>query len=207
MSTYAGINIQRAEYHESIDYSPAIRKTALVPKRSELLRTATGRTSHRVGLALAPVMVSARTKFFKEKPMFRTFSIMTLLGLATISAAYAQSGQPIQAKVPFAFTVQDTILPAGNYQLTYSNTAHRLFIRGLDQNSPGAFVTAEPASAPSSSSSSAKLVFDCYGKTCYLARAWQGSIGGGRGLKVPQTEREHRLGVATRVVSITIPAK
>ncbi len=63
--------------------------------------------------------------------MFKMFSTMTLLGLATFSAAYAQSSQPIQAKVPFAFMVQDTTLAAGNYQLTYNNNAHSLTIRGL----------------------------------------------------------------------------
>lgn len=139
--------------------------------------------------------------------MFRAFSIMTLLGLATISTAYAQSERPIQASVPFAFMAQDTILPAGNYQLTYNNTAHTLFIRGLDRNSPSAFVTAKPASAPSSGGARARLVFDCYGKTCYLAEAWQGSLGAGRGLKAAQTGREQRLGMASRVASITIPAK
>ena len=50
--------------------------------------------------------------------MFKTLSTMTLLGLLTLSAALAQSEQPIRAKVPLAFTVQNTRLPAGNYQLS-----------------------------------------------------------------------------------------
>ncbi len=139
--------------------------------------------------------------------MFKMFSTMTLLGLATFSAAYAQSSEPAQAKVPFAFTVQDTTLAAGNYQLTYSNTAHILSIRGLDQNSGGAFVTAEPTSASGSSSASGKLVFRCYGKTCYLAQVWHGGSDGNRGLKLLPTEPERKLALATRVTSITIPAK
>ena len=139
--------------------------------------------------------------------MFKMFSPITLLGLATISAAYAQSGQPIQAKVPFAFMVQNTTLTAGNYQLTYNNSAHSLSIRGLDQNSAGAFVTAQPTSAAASSGEPGRLIFDCYGKTCYLAQVWQGSVGGDRGLKVHQTEAQRGLSVAARVVSITIPVK
>ena len=139
--------------------------------------------------------------------MFKTFSTMTLLGLATISAGYAQSSQWIQAKVPFAFTVQNTTLSAGNYQLTYSNTAHSLSIRGLDQNSSGAFATAIPATASGSSNDTAWLVFQCYGKTCYLARVWQGTGAGGRSLQVTQGEQERRLSLLTRVVSITIVAK
>jgi hypothetical protein len=135
------------------------------------------------------------------------FSTMTLLGLATISAAYAQSNQPIQAKVPFAFTVQATTLAAGNYQLTYSNTAHILSIRGLDQNSGAAFVTAVPADASASLSGSGKLVFQCYGKACYLAQVLRGGPNGTRGLKLRQTEPERVLAFATRVASVTIPAK
>ena len=139
--------------------------------------------------------------------MFKTVSTMTLLGLATISAAYAQSAQPIQAKVPFTFMVQNTALSAGNYQLTYSNTAHSLWIRGLDENSQATFVTAIPKDAVTSSAGSGKLVFDCYDKNCYLAQVWQGTVGGSRGLELRPAERQRRLAFTTRVVSITIPAK
>lgn len=142
--------------------------------------------------------------------MFKIFSTMTLLGLATLSAAYAQSSQPIQAKVPFAFTAQNTTLSAGNYQLTYSNITHRLSLRGLDQNSSAAFATAIPATASGSSIDSARLVFQCYGKSCYLALVWRGSNGGGwglEGLELPQSDSQRTLAFQTRVVSITIPAK
>jgi hypothetical protein len=140
--------------------------------------------------------------------MFKTLSTMTLLGLLTLSAARAQSEQPIRAKVPFAFTVQNTRLPAGNYQLTYSTIAHILSIQGLDQSSRGAFATAEPTTTASEASGGpGKLVFDCYGKTCYLWQVWQGRVRSDRGLKVLHTGREHALSIATRVVSVTIPAK
>jgi hypothetical protein len=152
-------------------------------------------------------MVSAQTKILKEKPMFRTFSIMSLLGLATISAAYAQSGQPIEAKIPFEFTAHRTTLSEGTYRLTYNKSAHTLYMRGLDQNSRAAFVFAQPAIAFGSSNAPPKLVFECYEKTCYLARVWQGSIGGDRGLEVLHPKYRRRLAFETRVVSITIPAK
>jgi hypothetical protein len=135
--------------------------------------------------------------------MFKTFATITLLGVATISGVFAQSAQPLKADVPFAFTVQDTNLPAGHYQFTYSNTAHVLSIRGLDRNQGAGFVTAEPIRA-SNSSEQARLTFHCYDKTCYLAQAWQGSTAG---LKVLQPERERRLVVAARVIAVTIPAR
>jgi hypothetical protein len=58
----------------------------------------------------------------RRNSMTKMFSTIILSGLAMMSTAYAQSSQPIQAKVPFAFTVQGTILAAGNYRLTYSDT-------------------------------------------------------------------------------------
>ncbi len=135
--------------------------------------------------------------------MFKSFATITLLGVVMISGAFAQSAQPLQANVPFAFTVQDTTLPAGHYQFTYNNTAHILSIRGLDQNPGGGFVTAQPISA-SNPAEQARLTFDCYDKTCYLAQAWQGSTSG---LKVRQSDGERRLSVVTRVLSVTIPAR
>jgi hypothetical protein len=151
-------------------------------------------------------MVSARSKSKGEKPMFRIFSTMILAGLATIPAAYAQSGQPIEARIPFAFLVNDATLAAGKYQLMYNHSAHSLLIRGLDGNPGGAFVTAIPTSAPESSASPS-LVFECYGKSCYLARVSQGSIGSGRGLEVSEPQHGRKLTFETRVVYITIPAK
>jgi hypothetical protein len=134
--------------------------------------------------------------------MFKTFSTITVLTLLTLSAARAQSEQPIQAKVPFAFTVQNTTLAAGNYRLTYSPTAHILSIRSLDQNSGTAVIHAMQSAG---ADGPGKLVFNCYEGGCYLAKVWPGA--GGRGLQVPQAERQRELSFLTRVVSMTMAAK
>ena len=138
--------------------------------------------------------------------MTKMFSTIILSALATMPSAFAQSSQPLQAKVPFAFNVQDTSLPPGNYQLTYSNTAHSLWIRGLDSNSKGAFVTASPADASEASGTSGKLVFECYGQSCSLAQVWRGG-NASRGLKVRQSEQQRFLSFSVRTVIVTIPAK
>ncbi len=139
--------------------------------------------------------------------MFKSLSTMTLLGIASVSAAFGQSSQPLQAEIPFAFTVQDSILPAGSYQFTYNNTSHRLSIRGLNQNSGSVLVTAAPTSASNHSNERARVTFHCYGRTCYLAEAWQDSSSGDRGLEVFETEHERRFAVAARVIAVTIPAR
>jgi hypothetical protein len=136
--------------------------------------------------------------------MFKIFSTMTFVGLLTISAAHAQSNQPMQAAIPFAFTVQGAILGAGNYQLTYSSSAHILSIRGLDRNLGGTFVTAVPAGA---SGGPGKLVFRCYNRSCHLAEVSQGATMGGGGLRLPRTGHERRLTILARVAWVTVLTK
>ena len=134
--------------------------------------------------------------------MFKTFSTLTILSLLALSAVQAQSEQPIQAKVPFAFKVQNTTLAAGNYRLSYNAAAHILSIRGLDQNSEGAFI---PAMQSADAGGPGKLVFNCYEDSCYLAKVSPGAAG--LGLQVPQGERQRKLSFLTRVVSMTMAAK
>ena len=101
-----------------------------------------------------PVELALRPRSFRqqrttqERPMSKMLSTITVYGLLTISAAYAQSGQPFQAKIPFAFRAQNTTLVAGTYQLTYNPSAHRIMIHGLDSNSGGALATAMPTGRP-----------------------------------------------------------
>jgi hypothetical protein len=204
-AVYAAINIQYTEYSTSIDGTLPIGKPDHVPKGSSQLAADTDvpHTASTFRLTADPFGSNQK----RRTPMIKMFSTMTVCGLLMTSAAHAQSGQPIQAKVPFAFIAQNTMLASGTYQLTYNTTAHRLMIRGLNQNAKSAFATAVPTSASSSRDEFGKLVFRCYEKTCYLAQVWQGSIGSGRGLEVRHAEPSGKLALATRVVSITIPVK
>jgi hypothetical protein len=135
--------------------------------------------------------------------MFKTFS-MTLLGLLALSAAQAQSSQPIHAKVPFDFTVQNMNFAAGSYQLTYNDTAHILEVRGLDQKSVGSFANFVPVGT-ASPNAPGKLVFQCLGNNCDLAQVW-GAASGERGL-LRETPHQIRLAFTASAVSVTIPAK
>lgn len=139
--------------------------------------------------------------------MFKTISTVTFLGLLTLTAAQAQSGQPIRAKVPFAFAVQNTMLEAGNYELKYSGVSHILTLRALDQNARTAFFNAQLVSDPKQDGGAAKLLFGCYGENCFLTEVWQGGHLGGRGLKLVPSTRQRGMAFTTRVVSITIPGK
>jgi hypothetical protein len=133
--------------------------------------------------------------------MSKMLSTITLFGLLTVSDAQAQSNEPIQARVPFAFMAHDTMLASGNYQLTYSSNAHILSIRGLNQDSSGTFAIALPVT---SEPGPGKFIFRCYDKSCYLAQL---SYGTGLGLSLPQSAKERKLAFVTHVASITIPTK
>jgi hypothetical protein len=138
--------------------------------------------------------------------MTKMFSTIILSALAMMPSAFAQSSQPLQAKVPFTFSLQSTSLPAGSYQLSYNNTAHSLWIRGLNPNSKGVMVTALPAHGSEASGDSGKLIFNCYGQSCSLAQVWRGGTAN-RGLKVVQSDPQRVLSFSVRVVTVTIPAK
>lgn len=103
--------------------------------------------------------------------------------------------------------MRNATLPAGNYQLTYSSNAQRLTILALYGKPASTITTAIPTVASGSSNKTGKLVFDCYGKACYLAEVWQGSVGGNRGLQVRETERPRGLSMSARIVSVTIPTR
>jgi hypothetical protein len=134
--------------------------------------------------------------------MFKRFSTLTFLGLLALSAVRAQSGQPMQAEIPFAFTVGDTALAADNYNVRYSYTSHVLSIRGLDRNLAEIFTMAVPDTTANGPS---KLVFHCYGGACRLAEVSEGA--GGLALKIPEGRRQHQVAAVTRAVLMTTPLK
>jgi YD repeat-containing protein len=137
--------------------------------------------------------------------MFKMFSKLSFFGSLMISAACAQSGQPMQARIPFAFTVTDTTLPPGNYQFTYGSSAQRLTIRSRDGNSATIFATAFQTVASEPSSDQGRLIFNCYSHACYLAQLNGGSLAGNRGVQVLGSERRRTLSISARTVAITIP--
>jgi hypothetical protein len=136
--------------------------------------------------------------------MSKLFSTITLFGLMATSALYAQSSQPIQADVPFAFTVQKRALPAGTYRFTYDSNTNIVSIQGLSRNRGAAFATASPG-APADGP--AKVVFHCYDNGCRLAQFWQGSKLGGKSLSLRQSVRDRNITALTRIVSATSVAK
>ena len=93
---------------------------------------------------------------------------IALFGLASLvaaSGAFAQDGSA-EANVPFAFSVNNTTVPAGQYRITASSGSS-ILIRNLDQ---GLAVFSSIASPERASDGSCQLVFHRYGERYFLSQ-------------------------------------
>jgi len=111
-------------------------------------------------------------------------SLAVVLGMLTLSAPKPAAAADIRANVPFSFTVNKKVLPAGTYNVT-SSAAHSLVISSFG----GSAITMGQR-AESSKSGSPRLVFHRYGTDYILREVW---MGGASGYQLPETAREREL--------------
>lgn len=92
---------------------------------------------------------------------------IALFGLASLvaaSGAFAQSGST-QANVPFAFSVSNTVLPAGHYQIAGNNYGASILIRNVEQ---GRSIFSTTVAYEKASAGTCELVFHRYGERYFL---------------------------------------
>jgi hypothetical protein len=100
------------------------------------------------------------------------FLITIPLLLSAISVcAQSQERSFATAKVPFAFTVQNTSLPAGTYVVSVLSPYNMIKVQSSDGRN-GAMVTAI-AARQSQDSAQGKLVFHRLGDHYFLAQVWE----------------------------------
>ncbi len=104
------------------------------------------------------------------------------VGLVAVGTAQAAQ---VQAQVPFGFSVNGKVLPAGSY--TVNSDSVSLLIRS---DRGGAITLSQKME---SRGATPKLVFHRYGDEYILTEVW---MGGGSGHKLPQTRRERELAAA-----------
>jgi hypothetical protein len=98
--------------------------------------------------------------------------ITTALLLAAISVSVqAQERQLLTATVPFAFTVENSNLPAGTYAVSTLPPYNIMKVQSADGRKV-AMIPAIP-SRISAASEQAKLVFDHIGNQYFLAQVWE----------------------------------
>jgi hypothetical protein len=90
--------------------------------------------------------------------------LAVVLGVLTLSAPAPVAAADIRANVPFSFTVDKKVLPAGTYNVT-SSSAHSLLISGFDAG------TSRWASTRSPRRPRPRLVFHRYGTSTSCAKS------------------------------------
>src|ERR1700747_130475 len=67
---------------------------------------------------------------------FTVTALLTLAGLVSAGSAFAQTSHEVKAYVPFEFSVDNKVLPAGNYRfddVSSPVSANEVLIRNIDQ--------------------------------------------------------------------------
>jgi hypothetical protein len=125
-----------------------------------------------------------------EMKMKRLYILTALVTAFACSSLEAQT--ILEAKIPFAFNVGSTAMPAGEYQIKYSNHI-------MTMQSKADFRTVNVLVQPKGRSTEKKagvLEFRCYGAARFFAGIWAPESAMGEGLA--QSSREKEL--ASRVV-------
>jgi hypothetical protein len=134
-----------------------------------------------------------------KKQALTFVGVLSLLLVA--GSAFAQ--QKVQSDVPFSFTINKTVLPAGAYTISPIGNTGIAVLKGGDNNTVSmmrshAVQSLNPADRT-------KLVFHCYGREhCFLYEVWvQGET---RGSQLPSSAVEKELSARLRSEKVAIVA-
>ena len=114
------------------------------------------------------------------------FWVLTIVTLCLLISIPSMSAQTIaKANVPFAFTVGQTEMPAGNYIIS---SAVDSAIAIMNRDKGRSVVTVFRTEQPKSNNGTTKLVFHRYGDKCFLSQVTRGF--GGNVLQLPASNQE-----------------
>lgn len=134
-----------------------------------------------------------------KKQALTFVGVLSLLLVA--GSAFAQ--QKVQSDIPFNFTINKTVLPAGAYTISPIGDGSVLALKGDDNKTinmmaPHAVQSLNPADRT-------KLVFHCYGREhCFLYEVWV--RGETRGRQLPKSAVENELAARLRSEKVAIVA-
>jgi hypothetical protein len=120
----------------------------------------------------------------------RALVMTSFLLLSVVAAAQTvRAQQPLAVKIPFAFTVGNATLPAGDYRVQkVREDSPVLLIRSQDAGQSAMVMTT--AAQANDEPSQSKLVFSCYGKRCFLSQIWAAGSSNVRQLIKSAREKE-----------------
>ena len=111
------------------------------------------------------------------------------LALLLSAAAHAQTTQ-LKVTVPFEFIAGDTVMPAGDYEVTALGPwgGRTLSVHNVNSNA-GTLVLSNACQSAKTSDSN-KLVFSHYGQKYFLAEVWTVNTHVGRQMPLDQRKTE-----------------
>ena len=119
------------------------------------------------------------------------------MGIVGVGAVQAQD-RSVTANVPFDFYMGTNAMPHGAYRVEQMMNGNVVALR-----------TAEAVKSitswgivGNSENEKARLVFRCYGKSCFLSEVWPGN--GRTGLAIPRGAREKELAKGEPAPSLTV---
>jgi hypothetical protein len=123
------------------------------------------------------------------KKIVRTLLGLTLLaGASTSLLAEMNYDQRLRASVPFAFSANDTVLPAGEYIITVHPENGTIWIQGEQQNP---IILSSFRKESLDQFGRGKLVFRNDGTTKFLSEIW--TRGNSTGWAIPHKEEKTEL--------------
>ena len=139
--------------------------------------------------------------------MKRTYTIaggLVLITLLTVITAQAQStNQPLIANIPFEFSAGSQVMPSGKYAVTVANPSSDQRVIKLKALETGESVLLMMHSVKSGDEEKSSLVFNRYGNSYFLSRAWRS--GDSAGMEAAKSKAEREVGKAfTKPVNETI---
>jgi hypothetical protein len=123
-----------------------------------------------------------------KKQTLRIFTMVSLLTVLMVASVCANADGRMRVNIPFAFTVADQTLPAGEYTFERNQIIPQLLmIRSIDGRATARGFTMHVKSQ--TTQSQARLVFHRYGNRYFLAQVWRGVMDDGLAFLKSRAER------------------
>ncbi|HZL65777.1 MAG TPA: hypothetical protein VFC15_00120 [Candidatus Limnocylindrales bacterium] len=123
-----------------------------------------------------------------------TYGALTMLAVALmISVPTLQAQSRVRADVPFAFSLEQTSMPAGGYEVS-SIEDKVLAVRNLGTGQARLLIASMHVEVSQASGTPhAKLVFNKYGDQYFLSQIWDGQSQSGIALSESKREKELKM--------------
>jgi hypothetical protein len=136
-----------------------------------------------------------------KKQILSNVLAATLLVIAAVASAYAGQAVTLRAKIPFAFTIGEVSLPAGDYTFYYDAATTMIKTESAHFNEC-VFLTHPGTSARDDGK--VKIIFHQYGDQYFLSEVFNGLERAGHKLWTSKLEKD-RMGAAAQAAAQNSP--